>query len=108
LANKSHSVAEFRNFRSRAHTIETGNFKKNLLSPKYDKKFVLADGITILAHFNYRISDPEFIKSEIKQIIGKSFCVRRLCQFVYLPFLFIVVFVMSVPLLTALVDCRLC
>ncbi len=59
LIYKTHSVAEFKNFRSRAHTMATVNFKKKFLCPEDDEWFVLADGITTLAHFHYRISDPE-------------------------------------------------
>jgi len=50
LQNKTCTVAQFLNFRSRNHTIETQQIKKICLSAYDDKRFLLWDGKNSLAY----------------------------------------------------------
>jgi hypothetical protein len=55
LNNKVSTHAQFLNFRSRSHKIETVKFDKICLNSYDDKRFVLNDGIHTLAYGHYLI-----------------------------------------------------
>ena len=58
LHNRKKTQATFLNFRSRCHKIETVEQSKTCLSAYDDKRFILRDGITTLAHGHVRARDP--------------------------------------------------
>ncbi len=55
LLTKQSTSANFLNFRSTKHKIETVHFYKKCLSAYDDKRFVLNDGVSTLAYGHYRI-----------------------------------------------------
>ena len=59
LVTREPSSANFFNFRSTSHKIETVHFYKKCLSAYDDKRFVLNDGVSTLAYGHYRIRDEQ-------------------------------------------------
>ena len=58
LRTRTITHSTFLNFRSRCHKIETIRQIKTCLSAYDDKRFILRDGITTLAHGHVRARDP--------------------------------------------------
>ena len=56
LQTKTITHANFRNFRSTSHKLETVHFYKKYLSAYDDKRYVLSDGISTLAYGHYKIN----------------------------------------------------
>ena len=61
LIERKCTYANFVNFRSKAHKIETVNFHRTCLSAYDDKRFVLDDGITTLAYGHYSMRAPAVV-----------------------------------------------
>ena len=59
LVTRQSSSANFFNFRSTSHKIETVHFYKKCLCAYDDKRFVLNDGVSTLAYGHYRIRDEQ-------------------------------------------------
>ena len=55
LQTHKNTYAEFHNFRTQRHTIETVNFYKKCLSAYDDKRHILPDGVSSLAYGHYKL-----------------------------------------------------
>ncbi len=58
LRTRISTRANFVNFRSLSHNVQTVNFSRICLSAYDDKRFVLEDGISTLAYGHYKLDDP--------------------------------------------------
>ena len=58
LLQRKCTFAQFVNFRSRAHKIESVNFHRVCLSAYDDKRYVMSDGIHTLAYGHYSLNKP--------------------------------------------------
>jgi hypothetical protein len=61
LHSKQTTAADFLNFCSRCHRIETVHFNKVCLTPYDEKKYVLSDGVNTLAYGHYLLKDDDFV-----------------------------------------------
>jgi hypothetical protein len=61
LTSKQTTTAQFLNFRSRCHQIETVHFNKACLSAYDDERYVLRDGVNTFAYGHYLLKDNEFL-----------------------------------------------